>query len=430
LSGATVLAASLALRGATLIDGTGSPARPNSLVLISGERIVSVGPATPEVVKALPAGTRVEDASGKWIVPGFVDAHVHAESDEGLKQMLRWGVTSARLMAEDVEAAARLATTTRRRTDVPDVFPAAPIFTAKGGWWDQGQAPDSNLDRFPDTPERARASVRRAMALGSAEIKLMLDDMHWCRDPLPRLPRMTPEIARALIEEARGTDLRVTVHAPSLSDAKEAVALGATALAHGVLDTLDEWTAGVMKTRPVFYIPTMDIFEFLADTRAFIEGVLSDPRAERGLPQSVVARYRSPAYSEGYAKRYPNFQNVREHLGKLRENLVRLHAAGVPIALGTDMWAFPGLGVSIEMDLYVKAGLSPLEAIRAATETAARSLGLEKGRGTLEPGKRADLLLLDADPVKDVKNVRAIVAIYKAGRRVGLPQSFNPAIHQ
>jgi imidazolonepropionase-like amidohydrolase len=424
-----LLATSLALRGATLIDGTGSPARPNSLVVISGGRIVSVGPATPEAVKALPAGTRVEDASGKWIVPGFVDAHVHAESDADLKQMLRWGVTSARLMAEDVEAAARLAAATRERTDVPEVFPAAPIFTAKGGWWDQGQAPDSNLDRFPDSPERARASVRRAMALGSAEIKLMLDDMHWCRDPLPRLPRMTPEIARALIEEAHRAGLRVTVHAPSLPDAKEVVALGATALAHGVLDTLDEWTAGVMKTRPVFYIPTMDIFEFLADTRAFVEGVLSDPRAERGLPPSVVARYRSPAYSEGYAKRYPNFQNVREHLGKLRENLVRLHTAGVPIALGTDMWAFPGLGVSIEMNLYVKAGLSPLETIRAATETAARSLGLEKDRGTLEPGKRADLLLLDADPVKDVKNVRAISAIYKAGRRVGPAQSLNPSIH-
>ena len=413
-----LLATSVAIRGATLIDGTGSPARPNSLVVISGERIVSVGPATPEAVKALPAATRVEDASGKWIVPGFVDAHVHAESDEDLKQMLRWGVTSARLMAEDVEAAARLATTTRRRTDVPDVFPAAPIFTAKGGWWDQGQAPDSNLDRFPDTPERARASVRRAMALGSAEIKLMLDDMHWCRDPLPRLPRMTPEIARALIEEARRAGLRVTVHAPSLPDAKEAVGLGATALAHGVLDTLDEWTAGVMKTRPVFYIPTMDIFEFLADTRAFIEGVLSDPRAERGLPQSVVARYRSPAYSEGYAKRYPNFQNVREHLGKLRENLVRLHAAGVPIALGTDMWAFPGLSVSIEMDLYVKAGLSPLEVIRAATQTAARSLGLEKDRGTLEPGKRADFLLLSEDPLRDVKNLRQLQEVWKSGKPV------------
>jgi imidazolonepropionase-like amidohydrolase len=415
---ALLFATSLAIRGATLIDGTGAPALPNSLVVISGERIVSVGEATPEALKALPAGARVEDASGKWIVPGFVDAHVHAESDADLKQMLRWGVTSARLMAEDVEAAARLAAATRARTDVPEVFPAAPIFTAKGGWWDQGQPPDSSLDRFPDTPERARASVRRAKTLGSAEIKLMLDDMGWCRDPLPRLPRMTPEVAKALIEEARRAGLRVIVHAPNVADAKEAVTRGATSLAHGVLDPFDEWTLGVMKARPVFYIPTMDIFEFLADSRTFVEGVLSDPRAEKGLSPSVVAQYRSPAYAEGYARRYPNFRSVREHLTKLKENLVRVHAAGVPVALGTDMWAFPGLGVSIEMDLYVKAGLSPLEAIRAATQTAARSLGLEKDRGTLEPGKRADLLLLDADPVKDVKNVRAISAIYKAGVRV------------
>ncbi len=413
-----LFATSVAIRGATLIDGTGAPARPNSLVVISGERIVSIGQATPEAIRALPAGTRVEDASGRWIVPGFVDAHVHADSDKDLKSMLRWGVTSARLMAEDVEKAARLAAETRRRTDVPEVFPAAPIFTAKGGWWDQGEPPDSNLDRFPDTPERARASVRRAIALRAAEIKLVLDDMRWCRDPLPRLPRMTPEIARAAIDEARRAGLRVTVHAPGLPDAKEAVALGATALAHGVLDTLDEGTVAVMKTRPVFYIPTMDIFEFLADTRSFVDGVLSDPRAEKGLPPPVVSRYRSPAYSEGYARRYPNFRNVRERLGKLKENLVRLHAAGVPIALGTDMWAFPGLGVSIEMDLYVRAGLSPLEAIRAATQTAARSLGLEKDRGTLEPGKRADFLLLSGDPLRDVKNLRQLQEVWKSGQPV------------
>jgi imidazolonepropionase-like amidohydrolase len=420
-----LLAASLALRGATLIDGTGAPARPNSLVVISGERIVSVGDATPAALAALPAGTRIEDASGKWIVPGFVDAHVHADSDEDLKQMLRWGVTSARLMAEDSAAAAKLAAATKGRADVPEVFPAAPIFTAKGGWWDQGQPPDSKLDRFPDTPERARASVRRAKTLGSAEIKLMLDDMGWCRDPLPRFPRMTPEVVKALIDEARRAGLRVSVHAPNPADAKEAITGGATALAHGVLGPFDEWTLEVMKTRPVFYIPTMDIFEFLADTKAFVEGVLSDPRAERGLPRPVVARLRSPGYAEGYARRYPNYRNLRDRLPALRENLLRLHKAGVPVALGTDMWAFPGLGVSIEMDLYVKAGLSPIEAIRAATQTAARSLGLEKDRGTLESGKRADLLLLDADPLRDVKNVRAISAIYKAGKRVGPDRSIT-----
>src|SRR5207244_7320251 len=210
---------------------------------------------------------------------------------------------------------------------------------------------------------------------------------------LPRLPRMTPDVAAALIEEARRSGLRVSIHAPNLADAKEVITGGATALAHGVLERIDEGTLGVMKTRPVFYIPTMDIFEFLADTKTFVEGVLSDPRAARGLPPSVLERYRSPAYSEGYARRYPNVRNLRERLPALRENLLRLHRAGVPVALGTDMWAFPGLGVSIEMDLYVRSGISPIEAIRTATQTAARSLAVDGDRGTLEAGKRADLLL-------------------------------------
>ena len=416
MTGATVLAATIALRGATLIDGTGAPPRPNSLLVISAGRIVSVSEATPKAMTALPPGTEVIGVSGKWIIPGLVDAHVHAESDEDLKQMLRWGVTSVRLMAEDVEAAGRLAAASRTRRDIPEVFPAAPIFTAKGGWWDQGEAPDANLDRFPDTPERAREAAQRAKALGSSEIKLMLDDMRWCRDPLPRLPRMTRDVAKALAAEARRDGLRVTVHAPNLADAKEAVAGGATALAHGVLDPFDAETVAVMKSRPVFYIPTMDIFEFLADTRSFVEGVLSDPRAAAGLPPAAVERCRSDAYAAGYRKRYPNFENVRRRLPALRENLRRLRAEGVPVALGTDMWAFPGLGVSIEMDLYVRSGISPLEAIRAAAQTAARSLGIDTDRGTLEPGKRADFLILSEDPLRNIKNVRSLQEVWKAGQ--------------
>src|SRR6202022_4585592 len=116
---------------------------------------------------------------------------------------------------------------------------------------------------------------------------------------------------------------------------------------------------------------------------------------------------------------YPNFENMKNHLAALRQNLRVLHRAGVPIALGTDMWAFPGLGVSIEMNLYVKCGISPLEAILAATQTAARSLGIEGDRGTLEPGKRADFLILNADPIADVKNIRRILATYKNGKKVG-----------
>ncbi|MEP6994752.1 MAG: amidohydrolase family protein, partial [Acidobacteriota bacterium] len=264
----------------------------------------------------------------------------------------------------------------------------------------------------------ARDSVRKAKELGSREIKLMLDDMGWCRAPLPPLPKLAAPVATALIGQAREGGLRAIVHAPTLADARTAIAAGATALAHGVVDPLDDATIAVMKSRPVFYVPTMDIFEFLADTRGFVDGVLADPAAEKGLPGAILARYRSPAYSAGYREKFPNVAFLRGRLPVLRENLRKLHAAGVPVALGTDMWAFPGLGVSIEMDLYGKAGLSSLDAIRAATETAARSLDIDSDRGTLQPGKRADFLILAEDPIRDLKAVRRIDDVYKNGESV------------
>ena len=410
----------VAFRGATLIDGTGAPARTNALLTVSQGRIVSVSEATPEAVAALPPGTEVVAVPGKWIIPGLIDAHMHAGSDLEARALLRWGVTSARLMAEDVQEAQTVASRSRRPAAyVAELFPAAPIFTAPGGWWDQGEPQDHNLNRTPRSSAEATAAVDKARSLGTSEIKLMMDDMSWCRASRPLLPRMTPETARALVSEARRLGLRVSVHAPKLSDAREAILDGCTALAHGVLQPIPAELVEVMRARPVFYIPTLDIFEFLADPRSFIDGVLSDPRAAAGLAPEIVRRYRSETYSRNYRTRYPNFQNVSRCLPTLRENLLRLHRAGVPVALGTDMWAFPGLGVSIEMDLYVRAGLSPLEAIRSATQTAARSLGIEGDRGTLEPGKRADFLLLDADPTLDVKNVRAIHEIYRSGHRFG-----------
>ena len=416
-----ILAATIAFRGATVIDGTGGPARPNMLVVVTDGRITLVTPLTPESLARVPAGAEEINAEGQWILPGLIDAHVHAESDDDLKRMLRWGVTSVRLMAEDAAKAAEAAKTSRSRKDIPDLFPAAPIFTVKGGWWDQGQPPDGNVDRFPAGPDEARAAVRKAAALGVPEIKLMLDDMGWCRDPLPRLPRMDPAVAGALLSEAARAKLRATVHAPRLADAREAVLGGATALAHGVIEPLDRDTIQKMRERAVFYIPTMGIFEFLADTRAFVNGILSDPGIATSLPRTTLARYNASAYAREYRAKYPNTEGVRRALPTLRENLRALQAAGVPIALGTDMWAFPGAGVSVELDLYVRSGMNPMEAIRSATETAARSMGADADRGTIAPGKRADLLVLSLDPLSDIRNVRAIRAVYKNGVRVGPP---------
>ncbi|MDQ5859083.1 MAG: hypothetical protein M3542_12515, partial [Acidobacteriota bacterium] len=133
------------------MDGTGAPPLSNALLVVSDDRILSVGPATPAALAALPPWVEKRDLSGKWIVPGLIDSHVHAESEEDLKQMLRWGVTTVRLMSEDVRKASAVARSSRIRFDIPEVIPAAPIFTAPGGWWDQGEPPDANLDRTPET---------------------------------------------------------------------------------------------------------------------------------------------------------------------------------------------------------------------------------------------------------------------------------------
>jgi imidazolonepropionase-like amidohydrolase len=423
VSGSILLAATtIAFRGATLIDGTGAPPVRDALLVVAGGRIVSVGAATPDAVARLAPDTRVVVAAGKWIVPGLIDAHVHADTDADLQTMLRWGITTVRLMEEDTAKAVETAARSHGRSDLPDVFPAAPIFTTRGGWWDQGQPPDRNLNRFPATPGEARDAVRKAKALGTREIKVMLDDMAWCRAPKPPLPKVPRPVLEALIGEAREQGIRAIVHAPNLEDAKAALAAGATGLAHGVLDPLDDETLAFFRQRAVAYVPTMDVFEFLADPRRDLDRALGPPgsEVERWLQPATLQRLRSREYSDHYREGYPNLDYGERHLPTLRENLRRLKSAGAPIAMGTDMWAYPGLAASVEMDLYVRAGLTPLEALRAATQGAARSMDL-RDRGTVEPDKRADLLVLEADPLEDVRNVRRIAEIWKGGERVDPP---------
>ncbi len=405
------------ITGATLIDGTGAPPVPESWVLVRDGRFTDVSTAAARRGKgAVPKDVRVIDGAGKWIVPGFVDAHVHVESAADARAMTRWGVTSARLMAEGVRSAAQLAAQSRSAHHLPELFPAAPIFTVRGGWWSE-EAPDPDLDRFPGNPAAAKSAVSAARSLGSREIKIMDDDMGWCRDPLPRLPKIPADVRAALIAEARRIGLRVSVHAPDLADAADAVADGATVLAHGIVDApVPDDLAVRMRQARVFYVPTLDIFDFLADPRGFVARVLSDSRIRDSLPGKTILEYRSDAYFDSYRQRYPNAAYVSRQLSVLYANAAKLKAAGVEVALGTDMWAFPGAGVHIELEDFVRAGWTPVEAIRAATLVSARSVGADADRGTIENGKRADFVVLENDPVHDIRNTRSIERVFKGGR--------------
>ncbi len=444
----------IAIVGGTLIDGTWGAPIQNSVVIIQGTKIIAVG--TNENTR-IPDGAQVIDARGKYIMPGLIDCHVHYEQPRDLVQMLAWGVTSVNCMFESTDQALEMERRTANDTiHSPQIYATAPIFTAKGGWWDEGFPIDSSINRFPATPEEAREAVRKVKAKGIKRIKLMYDDMGWCRDTLQRLKKMDKNVMAALVNEAEKQDLLCEVHAPQLSDAKQVIDVEANprglAFVHGITDQSMASFSGSSTTvgdkllgYHLWYVSTFCVFEFLADTRGFMKSVLDDERFRTALPADVVRRYASEEYYRQYQERYPNITYLRSHLPLLRENLKRQIGFSETIPLGTDMWALPGIAVHLELEYVVQAGMPPNLAVIAATNQAANFLGegrrkkikpaklsgvekkinrdssrVEHGKiGTIEVSKQADLLILEANPLEDIRNTRSVRTIIKHGKIFG-----------
>jgi imidazolonepropionase-like amidohydrolase len=293
------------------------------------------------------------------------------------------------------------------------VYPTTPIFSVEQGWWSGDGFPvDSSINRFPKTPADARAQVGK---LSFDHIKLMYDDMIWCRDPLPRMARMEEAVMRALIEEGRKRKFFSEVHAPQYADAREMLEAGVDAFAHGILDrAVDPEFVAQMQRQQTMYLPTFCVFEFLADTRGFMKNAFGDPRIAPTLPPGVAVRYNSEEYFQHYKETYPNIGFVKAHLSTLFDNMKTLHEAGIVIPMGTDMWAFPGIGAHLELEYMVEAGMTPSEAIVSCTSAGAKFLKQEN-IGMIEAGKQADLLILNSDPTKDIRNTRDIDKIVRRG---------------
>jgi imidazolonepropionase-like amidohydrolase len=356
----------------------------NASVAVDGSRITLVGPGT---IKASPGATRVSLA-GKTLMPAIVDTHVHTsttapELENDLRERAQFGVSAALSMGLDGTDAAFA----QRARTTPGL---ARIFTAGRGI----TAPEKGRTEVPywiTTPEEGRKAVQENAAKKVDIIKIWVDD----RDG--KFPKLTPALYGAVIDEAHKQKLRVTAHIFSLDDAKGLLKAGVDSFAHGIRDRdMDDEAVALLKARPAFVlIPNMPDRGVVADY-SWLKGRIPDGE----LQKIQAAATDRPQVAATWAIQ--------------ARNLKKMSDAGVKITVGTDgntPWA-----PHVEMADMVAAGMTPSQVIVAATKNGAEFLRIAN-TGTIESGKIADLLVLDANPLDDITNTRKISAVYLRGAK-------------
>jgi imidazolonepropionase-like amidohydrolase len=411
------------LKNFTLIDGSGRKPVPASALTIDGDRIAWVGPVAQ--LKA-PAGTTTVDLSGKYVLPGLIDSHVHLGlvngiaqdikyyTPESVEQQLRiyaaYGITGVQVLGTDTDAIFDIRAR-QRRGELPGT---ARIFTSGQGLVYKGSYGGvPNLNKPVATPEEARRAVDEQVAKGVDFIKL------WIDDEFGTLPvRMPAEISKAIIEQAHKHKLHAIAHVFYLENARTLVNQGVDGFGHSVRDQpADQALIDAMKKHG-----TWQLAATLSREASFTYAklpFLDDPFFNRAVSPATIQALASPERHKKLAAgpHFAQYPGVLEHA--LRNTKLEVDA-GIPYGMGTDSGPtarFAGYFAHWEMQLMVQAGLTPQQVLTAATSSNAKFMGA-KDLGTIAANKAADLLVLDADPTADIRNTRKIHAVYLAGRAV------------
>jgi imidazolonepropionase-like amidohydrolase len=245
-------------------------------------------------------------------------------------------------------------------------------------------------------------------------VKVWLDDFG---KSLPT--KVSPEILAAVVDESHKRNLRVAVHIHDIDDAKTLLAVGGDIVAHGVRDrAVDAEFIDLMKKRKAWYIPTLGLDDsnfIYADKPEFA----TNPLVARWVHPQMKALISDPAW-QARVKASPAAANARRALAMNKANLMTLHKAGIPIGFGSDAGVglrIPGIAEHRELELMVEAGFTPLESLAIATSKAAKLLNLDD-RGSIQTGKRADLVVLDADPLQNITNTLKVNSVWHRGVQV------------
>ncbi|GHB73143.1 amidohydrolase family protein [Persicitalea jodogahamensis] len=395
-----------AFTGATIIDGRGGEPIRDAVLVIRNGRIVSIG--TKENV-GVPAKASVVDASGKFIMPGIINAHGHVGDVQGIEgghystqniidnlaTYARYGITTVVSLGGDQSEAVPLrAVNDSSATQRARLFIAGEVITG-------------------ETPAEAVAVIRKNAKMGVDWMKIRVDDN------LGTSPKMTETVYRAVIKRSHELGYKIATHMYYLADAKKLLKAGSDFLAHSVRDLpVDEEFIQLIKAKNVGYCPTLtrELSTFVyGDTAAFF----SDPYFLQEYDQATIEPLLDPA-SQKKVRGSRAAQMYEQQLPTAMANLKTLQDQGVPIVFGTDSGIpkrFMGYFEQLEMEMMAEAGLTPMQIIKSATKNAAEFMNL-KDLGTLSKGHWADFLILDADPLADIRNVRKISGVYIGGEKV------------
>lgn len=372
--------------GARVIVGDARPPIERATFVVDGGRITQIGSA--EQVRVSDGARRV-DLTGKTVMPTIVDTHTHlSQTREALTADLRrrayYGVGAAMSLGQD-------------NTDVPfevraELIPGAALFRTAGRGITMPEPGRTEAPYWITTEAEGRKAVQELAAKKVDIVKIWVDDRDGTFKKLP------PELYGPVIDEAHKAGLRVTAHIFNLSDAKGLLRAGLDAFAHGIRDVdVDDDVMALFKERPsVVVVPN------LPD-----RGVATDMSWLRGsLPDEALAKLQQAAVDRPDAQKAFAVQ---------ARNLARLAQAGVRIAVGSDgnnPWA-----PHVEMADMVASGMTPAQVVVAATSVGAEFIGVPDG-GVLDTGKRADFIVLDANPLDDITNTRRIASVYLQGTAV------------
>ncbi len=400
-----------AIIGAVLIDGNGGPPITDSVVVVSGSRIRAAG---SRVNTPIPAAARKINGAALFLIPGLIDLHVHVGRRNGpgyvaseytrdrieknLNIYLYYGITAVRSIGADLDAAFDIRKA-QRAGDIRTarLFTAGRGFTAKGGHPSQTLG---NLPRQTDDPEDARRQVAELAAQQVDAIKIWVDDLGG------RQPKVKQAVIEAILDESRKYKIPVTAHITTLADTRHLVNNGAAGFLHMIRDTeeIDQSFLTQLRALRVPFAPTL-VRQELGWLFTTNPGLLDDPDVKHTIEPEMLAAVRAAAQGRQVSPA------SKEEFERAKRNSRRLASSGILIGIGSDGGSgsdLPGIMTHREMEILAEAGFSPVEVITAATRNGALTLGKAAELGTIEPGKSADLVLLKANPVEDVRNLRKI----------------------